>query len=272
MGTLNDKSVADGNQFVLASYYNLLLGSILRKDFSNAVTMSTDITLTDGDYATQRLDCNGANRIVKVPPSGDGNHPFVIFNTTSSGTWTLSVKSNDGATTHQVLSPGEMAVLVPDGNGGYKPVNDYTSITGRPMNAKVATQFDKTSSTTLSDVTGLTATLRAGRTYKFRAVLYTTSDVAAGVKFAIAGTCTATAIRYEARVFNGAALSAQTRAAALATAVGGVTAVTAAMCIIEGIITVNAAGTLTVQFAQNASNAAASSVLTLSNLIVEDVT
>jgi hypothetical protein len=79
-------------------------------------------------------------------------------------------------------------------------------------------------------------------------------------------------IRYEAIVFNGGAMAAQTRAAALAATVGGVTAVTVALCIIEGTFTVNAAGTLTVQFAQNASNAAASSVLTLSNFIIEDIT
>jgi len=123
MTTLNDFSVADGNQYVLASYYNLLLGSILRKEFSNAVVMTTDLTLTDGDTAIQRLDCNGANRIVKVPPGANGNHPFFLINI-SAGNFTLTVKSNDGATTHQVLGQGEAAFMVPDGNGGYK---DLTS-------------------------------------------------------------------------------------------------------------------------------------------------
>lgn len=137
---------------------------------------------------------------------------------------------------------------------------------------RVATQFDKTSDTTLADVTGLSVTLLAGQTYAFDAVLYTSSNVGGGVKAAIAGTATATAIVYEVLVWNAAALSAQTRSAALAGAVGGVTAVTVAQMRITGTITVNAAGTLTVQFAQNASNGAASSVLVGSSLKVWQIT
>lgn len=120
MATLNDFSVADGNQYVLAQYYNLLLGSILRKEFSNAVTMSATVTLTDGDTPIQRLNCNGANRIVRMPPGANGNHPFMIINTTSSGSWTLTVQSNDGAIALRVLAPGESVLVVPDGNGAYK--------------------------------------------------------------------------------------------------------------------------------------------------------
>lgn len=143
----------------------------------------------------------------------------------------------------------------------------YNTLLGQ---TRASAQFDKTN-TTLANITGLTSTLLAGRTYKFRAVLHTTSNVASGVKFAIAGTCTATAIIYEALVYNAGALAAQTRATALATAVGGVTAVTVALCIIEGVITVNAAGTLTVQFADNAGTNT-SSVLIGSTLSVDDVT
>jgi hypothetical protein len=133
---------------------------------------------------------------------------------------------------------------------------------------RVSTQFDKTNDT-LANVTGLSLNVAAGRTYTFRAVLHTTSDVSAGVKVAIAGTATATAIVYEARTINAGAIT-QGRATALGTGVGGVTAVTAAMIIIEGTITVNAAGTLTVQFAQNATNAAASSVLVGSSFMARD--
>jgi glycerol-3-phosphate dehydrogenase len=126
---------------------------------------------------------------------------------------------------------------------------------------RVATQFDKTSDATLANVTGLSVNVEASRTYRFKARLYTTSNSSGGVKAAIGGTATATAIIYEAITHNGAAVSAQTRATSLGTAVGGVTAVTAALIEIEGTIAVNAAGTLTVQFAQNASNGTASSVL-----------
>lgn len=133
-------------------------------------------------------------------------------------------------------------------------------------------QFDK-ANTTLADITGLTKDLLAGRKYAFRAYLPTTSNVASGIKFAISGTCTATAIRYEALIFQNGAMVAPgtTRATALNTTVGNVTAVTVATCIIEGEITVNAAGTLTVQFADNAGTNT-SSVLVGATFEVVEIT
>ena len=131
------------------------------------------------------------------------------------------------------------------------------------LSARVSTQFDKTSDTTLANVTGLSRNVEAGRTYAFTAVLYTTSNVAGGVKAAIGGTATATSIIYQADVLDGStqATVGTARATALAATVGDVTAVTAARITITGTIVVNAAGTLTVQFAQNTSNGSASSVL-----------
>jgi hypothetical protein len=136
---------------------------------------------------------------------------------------------------------------------------------------RVTSDFNTGNSTTLTNITGLSATLAAGRTYSFVAELYTTSDVAAGVKFAIGGTATATAIVYEAIVHNAAALVAQTRATALGTEVGAVTAVTVAKCTITGTITVANAGTLTVQMAQNVGNATGSVALRGSSFIVHDM-
>ena len=124
---------------------------------------------------------------------------------------------------------------------------------------RVSTQFDKTNDTTLADITGLSATLIAGKTYDFEAILETTSNIATGVQFAIAGTCTATTINYRASVTDGTTIGANSRATALGTAVGGVTAVTAAQCRITGTIVVANAGTLTVQFAENVGVAATTS-------------
>jgi hypothetical protein len=134
MATLNDRSVQDGNTYVLAVYYNKLLGNIFRKDFSNAVVMTTDLVLTDGDMPIQRLDCNGANRVVSVPPGADGNHPFLLINVTSSGSWTLTVKSNDGVNTLKVLNPGDHGFFTSDGNGTYMDLiafeSDHGALTG----------------------------------------------------------------------------------------------------------------------------------------------
>ena len=135
-------------------------------------------------------------------------------------------------------------------------------ITG--LGFRVATQFDKTSSTTLSDIAmDRACNVESGRCYSFVATLYTTSNVAGGVKFAIGGTATATSVIYEAEVKDGSTFATMgtSRTTTLGNAVGDVTAVTAARVVITGTILVNASGTLTVQFAQNASNGTASSVL-----------
>lgn len=126
--------------------------------------------------------------------------------------------------------------------------------------SRVTSQFDKTTNVTLADVTGLTFAVEAGKTYKFRAVLYCISTTNGGVKFAVAGTATATAIIAEAMAMAGGNFVQNTRVTALGSAMISITATTNPIVIIEGTITVNAAGTLTIQFAQNASHADTSSV------------
>lgn len=135
---------------------------------------------------------------------------------------------------------------------------------------RVTTQFDKTNDTTLATVTGLSVTVESGKTYRFEAVLYTTSNVAGGVQFAISSSG-ATTIIYEAIVFSASAVVAQTRATTAGTAVGAITAVTAAYCRITGSIVTSAAGSLAVQFAQNVSNGTASSVLVGSTFTVSQI-
>lgn len=132
--------------------------------------------------------------------------------------------------------------------------------------ARVTTQFDVTSSTTLADVPGLTRNLAAGEVATFTANLFTTSDAAGGVKAAIGGTATPASIIYEGWLLNNNVDGGQARQTALGGAVAGVTAVTAAHVFIVGTIVVTTGGTLTVQFAQNASSGVASSVLVGSTL------
>jgi len=138
---------------------------------------------------------------------------------------------------------------------------------------RVTADFSKSLDTTLANVTGLSVNVTAGRTYSFEAILHTTSITSGGVKFAIAGTATATAIVTEALLYDQANLTepVQTRATALGTALVGTTAVTVAYARITGTITVNAGGTLTVQFAQNASDVSSSTVLRGSTFIVQDI-
>jgi hypothetical protein len=126
--------------------------------------------------------------------------------------------------------------------------------------SRVTSDFSVTSNSTLGNVTGLTATLIAGATYAFEAYLFcsTPGDT---LKAAIAGTATATNVVYQAYVVDGPGIAACTQATALGTTVVGTTTGTSTpLVVIAGTITVNAAGTLTVQFAQNISSGTAAVV------------
>lgn len=182
-----------------------------------------------------------------IGTSGVGVLAFTLSTApTTSPTDTVQVYSNDSAAAdHNLFTRNEAG-----------EVNRLTGLAARNSSA-----FTATSNTTLANITGLTRNVEAGRAYAFRAVLETTAAATGGVKLAVSGTATATSINYEGTLKGGAALIAQTRATALDTAVCASTTTTAGTCEIEGVIVVNAAGTLTIQFAQNNSDGGASTVL-----------
>jgi len=131
----------------------------------------------------------------------------------------------------------------------------------------VTSDFSVTSKTTLANVTGLTYTVASGGKYKFTAMLFTTCGASGGVKVAMSGSATATAIIGMVEMMGGAYKATQFTALNEAE---GETAVDVGVRI-DGYITVNAGGTLTVQFAQNASNGTASVVKAGSWFKVEKV-
>lgn len=151
-------------------------------------------------------------------------------------------------------------------DGADAPLSDFSR-------THTSSQFDKSSNTTLANITGLTtgSNMLAGKTYRFEAVLFIDADVTGGSKYAIGGTATATDIKYYVNMICDASnLNVITsRQTALGGSVGQA-GCTAGLTRITGSITVNAAGTLTVQFAQNASSGT-SSVLTMSTFRVEIV-
>jgi hypothetical protein len=128
--------------------------------------------------------------------------------------------------------------------------------------------------TTLATVTGLSVNVQAGRTYHFDAYLSFTDAAAGGIKAAIAGTATATAIEYDGFIIDSGSngVKGNAQATALATTVASSTTTgTAGIVIIKGTITVNAAGTLLVQHAQNTSNGTATTVKRGSTFMVYDM-
>ena len=137
--------------------------------------------------------------------------------------------------------------------------------------AVVTSQFNKTSDTDLANITGLTINLEAGKTYIFRACMFVNSG-SGGWKFAVSGTCTATSIMFElSSTTDGYYNVDYKRIAALDTSYGKTLSNNTQRIWFEGCIVVNAAGTLTIQFAQNASNETASSVLINSFMQVWEV-
>jgi hypothetical protein len=124
-------------------------------------------------------------------------------------------------------------------------------------------QLDKNLNTTIATITGLTtATLTTGKTYLIRGHLSVSSGASGGIKVQLtaAGGLTLTSASITMFAYAGTTLSANTTTTAIGAS--GV-AVTAAITdvIIEGVIVVNVAGTLSVQMAQNVSNGTTTSVL-----------
>jgi hypothetical protein len=137
--------------------------------------------------------------------------------------------------------------------------------------SRVSSTFSKTSDTALASITGLSATLTAGKTYYFDIILYTTSGGSGGTKVDLnGGTATATSLIGEAILFD-ASTAHQTRFSALNTALCNQLNVTAANCHITGTITVNAGGTFIPRFAQLNSNGTASTVAIGSIMIVNQI-
>ena len=144
-----------------------------------------------------------------------------------------------------------------------------TAVTfGMPVETVTTTQFDKTSDTTLANVPGLSVNVIAGATYVFRAYLPITSALGSGAKVGNGGTATFTSISESAMFYTTSDVTTATVTAS--GSIGGRTAAVTFL-IIEGTFKVNAAGTFTIQFAQNASNGTACSVLVNASLTVTRV-
>lgn len=138
-----------------------------------------------------------------------------------------------------------------------------------PPLKRVSSQFDKVDAT-LATVTGLSVDVLAGHSYSFEACLFVDANVTGGSKFAIAGSCTASAVIYEIVLLdNGTSANTITSRQTALGGSAGQAGTTAGFCRIKGLISVSASGTLLVQFAQNAANGT-SSVLVGSDFIVKD--
>jgi hypothetical protein len=116
-------------------------------------------------------------------------------------------------------------------------------------------QVDRTSSTTLTAVTGCALKLAIGK-YLVRAHISGTATANGGAKAALAGdgTLAVASISYTGQNSNAGTVNARTTSTTLGSAVAAATAVLTDIDI-EGVIDVTVAGILSLQIAQNASHA-----------------
>ena len=197
-----------------------------------------------------------------IPGSVDGEK-HAIYNVGSAGLILANNNTGSSAGRRWITNTGMNLYLAPNEHAPY--LYDATSNNHRigkfetSDTAAITTQFDKTN-TTLADVTlDRTINVSAGRTYKFEIDLPVSADATGGSKFAIGGTATATSIYYQVSLLDNSsgAHTITSRQTALAGSAGQA-GTTAGHCRIVGVIKVNAAGTLTLQFAQNAASGTSS--------------
>jgi hypothetical protein len=134
------------------------------------------------------------------------------------------------------------------------------------LHVRCPSQFDKTTNTTLGNITNCTVNVDAGKTYDCVAELQITADATGGYKLSFGGTATATSVGYQVQAINdGTSLFTITSwQTALAAPIGAATG-TSVHVTISGSIVVNAAGYVGALFAQNVATGT-SSVLAGSKL------
>ena len=259
----------------------------------NAQT-GTTYTIDASDLGTLTTFSNASSIAVTLPVAGNAvpltsygsDHQFAKgwfawFYNIGAGDVTITPTTStiNGAAT-LILKQGDWCMITVDGANyrallGGISVNSASSLANKTLvdpihlGEKVCTStLTKSANTTMESVAGLSVDVTGGATYNFTAHLTGTASVSGGIKVQMGGTCTATSITYTAFNYNGTTLNAVGTATSLASALGITAAYTDIM--IEGSIVVNAAGTLTVQAAQNAASGT-TTVLVNSNLSVRRV-
>lgn len=197
----------------------------------------------------------GAPAIVFVSPSSDNTFLGWVWGNGSDPNYAVKVPASCVGNVITLGVTGTATGLVdPTSDLLNNRVTVNAKYDGEMLNQDIALAAGVTTGSATLANTNLSFTVAAGRTYHFRAVLHVAPNATGGHKYAIAGTCTATAIVYTILSHNNTPAvvlsSQQTALGGLAGAAGGSTVIT----VIEGAITVNAGGTLVVQFAQNAAN------------------
>lgn len=282
-------TVSAGANTTLSNLGTTAINASLVFDTESVYNVGSTAKRVLGVYTNQIIGGNNGARVMfdvdnamlRSPSGGDAvdmsNH-ILIGNGSNALNWASGVDvlfyqtmigraSTTAAGTGPIhLQTGVLMTTPEPGNFEYNGNSLFFTDAGSIRNrvnigdqARVSSQFDKTNST-LANVTGLTANVVASGVYKFKAVLFVNPDAVGGEKYAIAGTATATSIVYQVNTLVNAtsAYSLSSRQTSLGGSASPTPTATATYTEITGTIVVNAAGTLTVQFAQNTASGTSS--------------
>lgn len=217
-------------------------------DQFGAISLVTSSAKTTGLLDTTRLIIDKAGNLCVGPslgPSTGTNGAFFTAGTAASGL--VAGTAGLYASTYGAVT--SLQSIAQDGR-----IKDLLW----PRAAVTTADFSKTNDTVLANITGLTHTLAAGKTYIIDVVLSTSQSNAGGIQVALSGTCTATNVSVSARITDEGshttALDAHISALNSPVNVQG-GGVTNSHVFLRGSILVNAGGTLTIQAAQQVSDA-----------------
>lgn len=256
------------------------LSDILKFTFIEASQAQKHITVNDNlAMADALIQIAVKDMFVNTPPGSPAGGDRYVVGGSPTGAWVgksykIAHSLNgtwrfyDPKPGMQAYSYAQNAVYTVDLNFAWVP-----EFACGGLNSVTFSAFTKTSDVTLANITNLTATLGVG-TYAFSGYLPCTSGAAGGVKLALGGTCVLSKVTATGQVRNaGAVVQGQQHIATSGSPSGTVAAYTgvATEMYVEGTITVATAGTLTLRFAQNVSNATPSSVLTDARMMIQRI-
>lgn len=231
----------------------------------SGTTSLTGLTNTGTLSASGSSTLTGINNTGTLVSTGNATITGTAKITSSVVAQTFSTGASSGAagsaplyiSSGTLLTVPEINAVSNDGQLLYFTNNTTTRQNIDIVQFSATTNSFNATTTTLANVTNLTASMTTGHTYKFDVVLFVDADAVGGSKFSMAGNGSASSIIFETIMVDNT--SNANTITARKTAMGdsgaaGQSGTTSGFVKISGLIICNGTGTLRPAFAQNAAN------------------